>query len=434
MTSNSFTSGRGNTSAQRNHPDYMSETTVRTAAPVKLMGLLGEGGMAQVFLGHSDVLGRQVAVKRLRPHLAGLEQARDRMRAEAALTSSVRHDHVVDLIDVCTDASSGDTYLVMELLAGEPLSARLGRGGALPLSETLTVSLQIADAMTEVHRRGIIHRDLKTENVLVGVDPDGALLSKLIDFGVAELAGPGGTLESTTVVGTPESMSPEQAAAGTIDRRSDIYSFGVLMYEMVAGAPPFQCDDLPALMDRLANEAPTPPSQAPGAQKQYVPVALEQLILECLAKSPADRPQSMAEVKARLEQITADYRTLAVAITAATDPSLILVPRRKQALLVVEPNGPVPTPSAVRAIGTNDASHVAAAGRGVGAAARQADPIAPEPAAEPATRPAPTRRRHRLLRAAGTGIVLAAALGVAGVVGSRAFSSSPVPLELPWQR
>ena len=413
----------------------MSERAAHGAAPVKLMGLLGEGGMAQVFLGHSDVLGRQVAVKRLRPHLAGLEQARDRMRSEAVLTSAVRHEHVVDLIDICTDAS-GETYLVMELLAGEPLSARLGRGGALPLSETLTISLQIADAMTEVHRRGIIHRDLKTENVLVGVDPDGALLSKLIDFGVAELAGPDGTLESTTVVGTPESMSPEQAAAGTIDRRSDIYSFGVLMYEMVAGAPPFQCDDLPALLVRLASESPIAPSQAPGAQAQYIPVALEQLILECLAKEAAGRPQSMGEVKARLEQITADYRTLTDAIAAATDPSLVLVPRRKQALLVVEPNGPIPAPSAVRAIGTNDASHVQPARRGKGTSAGAAvTPIAPIAAQPAEERPArPKRRRLRLFRAAGTGIVLAAALGAAGVMGSRALSSSPVSLELPWQR
>lgn len=413
----------------------MSESAAHAAAPVTLMGLLGEGGMAQVFLGHHDVLGRQVAVKRLRPHLASLEQARDRMRAEAALTRSVRHDHVVDVIDLCIDAS-GDTYLVMELLAGEPLSARLARGDALPLSETLTISLQIADAMTEVHRRGIIHRDLKTENVLVGVDPDGSLLSKLIDFGVAELVGPDGTLESTTVVGTPESMSPEQAAADTIDQRSDIYSFGVLMYEMVAGAPPFQCDDLPALLVRLARETPIAPSQASGAQKQHIPLALEQLILQCLAKSAADRPQSMGEVKAGLEQIAAEYRTLADAVDAATDASLVLVPRRKQALLVVEPNGLIPAPSAVRAIGTNDASQVSAPRRGKGTVAAKPAALVVDELVEPVEllAAAAKRRRHRMFGAAGTGIVLAAALCFAGVIGSRTWSSSPVPVELPWQR
>jgi len=418
---------------------------------VRLMGLLGEGGMAQVFLGHHDVLGRQVAVKRLRPHLASLEQARERMRSEAAIARAVRHDHVVDVLDLVTDAS-GDTFLVMELLAGEPLSARLARGGALPLSETLVIALQIADAMSEVHRRGIIHRDLKTENVLVGVDHQGALLSKLIDFGVAELvSGPDGTVESTTVVGTPESMSPEQAAAGTIDRRSDIYSFGVLVYEMVTGAPPFQCDDLPSLLVRLSREAPLPPSQAAGAQKQLLPVALEQLVLQCLAKSPDDRPQDMLEVLGRLERIAADYRTLHDAVDLAlVDRSPLARRSVKQALLVVEPPVP-PAPSAVRAIGTNDSSQVAAAprrsrARWASASVRGAAPLATEGSAA-ATEPSDSmdaateddravepRRRHRLLKAAGMGLILAVGLGTAGVMGSRAWAGSPVSLELPWQR
>lgn len=273
--------------------------------------------MAQVYLGHHDGLGRPVAVKRLRRHLADVEQARARLRAEAEIAQALRHDHIVDVLDLVTDLS-GDTYLVMEHLAGEPLSARLVRGGALPMSETLAIAMQIADALAAVHRRGIVHRDLKTENVLVGLDADGETLAKLIDFGVAEIVGsPDGAMSCSTVVGTPESMSPEQATAGTIDRRSDIYSFGVLLYEMVTGAPPFQCNDLSSLLLRLVKEAPVPPSQMPGAQKQLIPPMLERLILDCLAKSPADRPQDMSEVSLHLELIAAEYRNLTEAVERA---------------------------------------------------------------------------------------------------------------------
>jgi serine/threonine protein kinase len=427
--------------------------------PVRLVGLLGEGGMAQVYLGHHDGLGRQVAVKRLRHQLAGSELARDRLRAEAHIASVVRHDHIVDVLDLVTDPA-GDTYLVMEHLAGETLSARIARAGALPLSETLAIGLQIGDALGAVHRRGIVHRDLKTENVLVGLDPNGELLAKLIDFGVAEILGsPDGSMECTTVVGTPESMSPEQALAGTIDTRSDIYSFGVLLYEMVAGGPPFLCDDLDSLLRRLVKEAPLPPSQAPGAQKQLVPPALERLILECLAKAPSDRPQDMADVCVRLELIAAEYRGLADALERATNENLELV---EGAPAAREVSGVLPSP--VRAVGTADVS----VGQPLPTVSwKLEEPARPEtdrpvkargstpelPVASPAKRAASesgapvaesteatakrsTRRQRRRVGVAGTGLFVAVVVaGVAGLVGTMILSpDAPVELELPWQR
>jgi len=156
--------------------------------PVRLAGLLGEGGMAQVYLGYHDGLGHPVAVKRLRRQLADVEQARARLRAEGEIVRGLRHRHIVNVLDLVTDPA-GDSYLVMEHLAGEPLSARLARTGALPLSEALVIGLQISDALEAVHRRGVVHRDVKTENVLVGLDAGGNPIAKLVDFGVAEILG-----------------------------------------------------------------------------------------------------------------------------------------------------------------------------------------------------------------------------------------------------
>jgi serine/threonine protein kinase len=324
--------------------------------PVRLVGLLGEGGMAQVYLGHHDGLDRPVAVKRLRHHLATLDQARARLHNEAAIVAGLHHESIVDVLDLVMDPA-GDTYLVMEHVAGEPLSARLARGGALPLSETLTISVQISDALVAVHRRGIVHRDVKTENVLVGMDAGGALRAKLIDFGVAEVLGSSdGVCQPASVTGTPESMSPEQALAGAIDRRSDIYSFGVLVYEMLTGAAPFRGDDLERLRERVVHEAPLPPSQAPGADRQLIPQALERLVMKCLAKRADDRPGEMKQVLAELERIASEYRALADAIDQAAEDGTDELEVIKESLIVIGPavDSPLPLRAPIRAVGTSD--------------------------------------------------------------------------------
>jgi tRNA A-37 threonylcarbamoyl transferase component Bud32 len=438
-----------------NYPSLQAATGAQIGAaapsssPVRLVGLLGEGGMARVYLAHHEGLGRQVAVKRLRSHLAGLEEARERLRIEASIASQLRHDHIVDVIDLVTDPD-GETYLVMEHVAGEPLSTRLSRAGALPLSEVLVVAQQVADALEAVHRRGILHRDLKTENVLVSLRPDGTILAKLIDFGVAEmLGGPDDVIISEKVVGTPESMAPEQAQSGSCDRRSDIYSFGVLMYEMVAGVPPFLADSLPALFSRVVHEAPLPPSQQPGGQKQLIPAALEQLILMCLAKRPSDRPQSMGEVRERLDAIAAEYHCLTEAVehamNAAIEERVV-----KQALVVVAEVLDQPTPArpAVRAVGTSERSRGAARPL---LAARPALPAVPAdgsswlPRHETAelvreqtetrseTRSAAPVLRKRMGRIVRTSILVAAlAAGGVGLFGTLTPSGNSDEMESSW--
>ena len=317
----------------------------------RLVGLLGEGGMARVYLAHHEGLGRPVAVKRLRPQLANMPHARDRLLAEAQIVREVKHDHVVNVLDVVSEPD-GESYFVMEHLAGEPLSSRIARAGVLPLSEVLTIGLQLADALRAVHTRGVIHRDLKTENVLVSLDGSGRMVAKLIDFGVAEMLGEGHQIISPTVVGTPESMAPEQARGGAVDHRCDIYSFGVLLYEMVTGGAPFRDPEIPVLLQRVISEAPVRASATPGGQRQHIPAALDDLIHECLAKKPAERPQRMAEVKARLEEIAADHARMVAAIEAALreeadDPdrsgALAARPARPAALIVEEADaGPGP--------------------------------------------------------------------------------------------
>ena len=296
--------------------DETSHRESRDSSACRLVGLLGEGGMARVYLAHHEGLDRPVAVKRLRPQLANMPHARDRLLAEAQIVREVKHDHVVSVLDVVSEPD-GESYFVMEHLAGEPLSSRIARAGVLPLSEVLTIGLQVADALRAVHARGVIHRDLKTENVLVSLDGSGRMVAKLIDFGVAEMLGEGHQIISSAVVGTPESMAPEQARGGAVDHRCDIYSFGVLLFEMITGGAPFRDPEIPVLLQRVIGEEPVRASATPGGQRQHIPAELDDLIHECLAKKPAGRPQRMAEVKARLEQIAADHARLVAAIEAA---------------------------------------------------------------------------------------------------------------------
>ena len=275
--------------------------------------------MARVYLAHHDGLNRQVAVKRLRPQLANVPAARERLLAEADLVRTIRHDHVVDVLDVVSEPD-GESYFVMEHVAGEPLSDRLARVGALPMSELLTVAEQIAAALAAVHRRGIVHRDLKTENVLVSPGASGRVCAKLIDFGVAEILGAAGHIDPvSTAVGTPESMAPEQALGEAVDQRCDIYSFGVLLYEMLTGAPPFRDEDnnMAELLERVAHELPVPPSRTEGGRRQHIPAALEALVLDCLAKSADARPPTIGAVRARLVSIVAEYRSLSSAVERA---------------------------------------------------------------------------------------------------------------------
>ena len=248
---------------------------------------LGMGGMGSVYLATDTRLGRQVAVKTMRPDAAADPDARERFVREARAAAAIDHENVVPVYAV--GEYEGTPYLVMPLLKGESLDARL-RSGAWPtLAEVCRLGREVAEGLAAAHAVGLVHRDVKPANVWIGADGR----AKLLDFGLARLARGGPALTRAGVmVGTPSYMAPEQAAGGAIDGRADLFSLGVMLYELTTRRKPFTGDSVLAVLTALAIHRPPPAHQTnPG-----VPAALSRLIDRLLAKAPAERPESAAEV------------------------------------------------------------------------------------------------------------------------------------------
>ena len=264
--------------------------------------LLGEGGMGVVYLAEHPSIGRQVAIKVLRAELGHDEQALARFINEARAANSIRHPNIIEILDSgITD--NGISYLVMELLRGEPLTARIKRMGRLPPQDAVALVIQTASALGAAHAKGIVHRDLKPDNLFVvpSETVPGTEHIKVLDFGIAKLqtTAPGGHVKTRTgsLMGTPVYMSPEQCL-GTkeVDWRSDIYSLGAILYELLTGTPPFTSEGFGALLNMHLNQAPRPLRQIESA----ITPGLELAALKMLAKKPDDRFQSMAEVQSAL--------------------------------------------------------------------------------------------------------------------------------------
>ncbi len=258
--------------------------------------------MGAVYLAEHPSIGRQVAIKVLRAELGHDEQALARFINEARAANSIRHPNIIEILDSgVTD--NGISYLVMELLRGESLTARIKRRGKVSPTEAVALTMQTASALGGAHAKGIVHRDLKPDNLFVV--PDEANLGsehiKVLDFGIAKLqtTAAGGAVKTRTgaLMGTPIYMSPEQCL-GTkeVDWRSDIYSLGAILYEMLTGKPPFISEGFGALLNMHLNQAPRPPREIEPA----IPSGLELVVLKMLAKKPEDRFQSMAEVQSAL--------------------------------------------------------------------------------------------------------------------------------------
>ena len=247
--------------------------------PYEILALLGSGGMGEVYKATDTRLGRTVAIKFLKSAYT------DRLDREARAIAALNHPHICTIHDV------GPDYLVMEYLEGAPL------GSPVPLENAIRLALQIAAALEAAHAKGIVHRDLKPGNIFVtqaGV--------KLLDFGLAKLRSSGGPSDDTlsmtqagTVVGTVAYMSPEQAQAKPLDARSDIFSFGLVLYEMLSGQRAFSADTGIAIMAAIVRDEPRPLKVLPE---------LDRIITRCLRKAPADRFQTMGEVRAALEQVS----------------------------------------------------------------------------------------------------------------------------------
>jgi serine/threonine protein kinase len=251
----------------------------------EIVRLLGEGGMGSVYEADHLLMRKKVAVKVLRRELSPDPDLVQRFFNEARATSAIRHPNIVEVIDLGL-LQDGVPYLVMELLEGETLSARLERLGSLPIASAVDFVRQTASALGAAHANGIIHRDLKPENLFLTPDPrfHGRELVKVLDFGIAKLRVDPSSRPVTTLVGavlgTPAYMSPEQCRGVEVDHRSDIYALGVILYELLCGTPPFLGEAVGDVLMMHMSVDPVPPSTL----RAEVPSQLDQAILKALAK------------------------------------------------------------------------------------------------------------------------------------------------------
>src|SRR5439155_2992525 len=255
----------------------------------ELEGELGSGGMATVYLGRDNVLGRTVAVKVLAPNYARDQAFVARFRREAQAAARMNHPGVVNVFD--TGSDDGTHFIVMEYVQGRTLADVLKTDGRLMPDRAAEIGEAVAGALTFAHAQGIVHRDIKPANIMITTGGQ----VKVMDFGIARAITAGDTLTQTaTVLGTATYLSPEQAQGEPVDARSDLYSLGVVLYEMLTGQPPFAGDSAVSVAYKHVREDPTLPSRL----NPEVPSGLEAVTMKCLAKNPDNRYQSADEVRA----------------------------------------------------------------------------------------------------------------------------------------
>jgi eukaryotic-like serine/threonine-protein kinase len=253
---------------------------------------IGGGGMGVVYKAEDTLLQRTVALKLLPPELTDDPEAKERLLSEARAASSFQHQNICTIHEV-GETDDGQVFICMDYYEGETLKERLSRlrsGGALPmsLSAILDIAIQTGQGLAIAHEKGIVHRDIKPANVIITTDG----VVKILDFGIARLAGTARLTQIGKAVGTISYLSPEQAGGRDVDSRTDIWSLGVVLYEMCTGRLPFARDVDAAVIYAILDKTPVPPSQM-GVD---VPQDLENAILKCLEKNPDDRFQSVAEL------------------------------------------------------------------------------------------------------------------------------------------
>jgi serine/threonine protein kinase/Flp pilus assembly protein TadD len=260
---------------------------------------LGKGGMGKVYKAHDTEIKEKIALKLIKPEISADKKTIERFQNELKFARKIGHRNVCRMYDL--NKEEGSYYITMEYVSGEDLKSFIRRVGQLPSGKAISIAKQVAEGLAEAHRLGVIHRDLKPSNVMI--DKDGN--ARIMDFGIARSVEAKGLTGAGVMIGTPEYMPPEQAEAKEVDQRSDIYSLGVILYEMVTGRVPFEGDTALSIAMKHKGEAPKDPREF----NSQVSEDLSRVILRCLAKEKDKRYQSAGEVKSELESIESGIPT-----------------------------------------------------------------------------------------------------------------------------
>jgi serine/threonine-protein kinase len=300
------------------------------AGRYELVEVIGQGGMGVVYRGRDRILDRTVAVKVLPALYAENPTLVERFEREARAAARLSHPNIVSVYDSGRDGTV--RYIVMECVPGASLAEILARSAPLPIPQAVEIAARVADALAAAHAAGIVHRDVKPGNVMVL--PTGAV--KVLDFGIARAAADAALTRTTMVLGSAPYIAPEVALGQSADARSDIYSLGCVLYEMLTGRPPFLADLPAAVMNQHTSVPPRPPREL----ETGIPASLEALVMRMLAKPPEARPQPAASVAPALRASLNDPPQ-----TAPTE-AMIAPPQPSPRAPTHAPVGPTPPPRA----------------------------------------------------------------------------------------
>jgi serine/threonine protein kinase/Flp pilus assembly protein TadD len=263
------------------------------ASRYEIIEELGKGGMGRVYRVDDTKLKQEVALKLIKPEIAQDKKTIERFRNELKLARNIRHKNVCGMYDL--GETRGAHFITMEYIRGEDLRSSIRRFGQLPIGKSISIAYQICEGLAEAHRLGVVHRDLKSNNIMI--DKEGNV--RIMDFGIARSLEAKGITGAGVMIGTPEYMSPEQVEGKEVDQRSDIYSLGVILYEMVTGRVPFEGDTPFTVGMKHKGEMP----QNPKKLNSQISDELNRVILRCLEKEKEQRYQSAGEVRSQLENI-----------------------------------------------------------------------------------------------------------------------------------
>ncbi len=264
-----------------------------------IMEDLGKGGMGRVFKVLDTKIDEKVALKLLNPEVAFDEKTKERFRNELKLTRKITHRNICRVYDFSEE--QGYPYITMEYVPGEDLKSLMRRIGQFTVGKAVFIAKQVCEGLVEAHKQGVVHRDLKPQNIMIDREGD----ARILDFGIARSVKTKGITDAGSIVGTPEYMSPEQVEGKEVDQRSDIYSLGIIMYEMLTGRVPFEGDTPISVAVKQKTETPQDPTEI----NVQIPNAISRIILKCLEKDKSKRYQKTTELLAELKEIEKNVPT-----------------------------------------------------------------------------------------------------------------------------